>query len=306
MKSILFIILSIFINPAKVTIYGPKGEGDIKTYRGLTTSSDIEKYSILNDGWYDGKRQDMGTSIYAYMDRSRTEKSNTYRISQNDNDVVNGTRNGKPKTMDGVFLHRTNSDGFAGMKGNTPISKGCPVIDGIQWKQVKEQLNNTPKIKIGIFRSGGRQSMWIKPKFLKILEEFEDLNDPIEGTQWERYAEDAGLKELITFEDIGGYYSQINAYDVGKSSVLYGKWVQIDGTIILTPIYSLADEYGKSNILEKIDSLSHYYKLYKGKLHFIGIKNSKEYIDTNSDNRKGSFDNKYPYFYKKVTNCEFK
>lgn len=39
---------------ADVTVYGINGKDDVKTYKGLTMSSDPSKFSVLNEGWYDG------------------------------------------------------------------------------------------------------------------------------------------------------------------------------------------------------------------------------------------------------------
>lgn len=53
---------------------GPGGEKDVKTYVGLTISSDPLKYSMIEEGFYRGSWQQMGTSPYG-------KGSLTYRIS---------------------------------------------------------------------------------------------------------------------------------------------------------------------------------------------------------------------------------
>jgi len=134
---------------ADVTIYGPGNESDIKTYTGLTMTSDPKQATVLNEGMYDARQEQMQTSPYG-------KDAITYRLSQNGSDVLKGIFDGKEKKMTGVFFHRTNWDGKAGGKdksGNTVmVSSGCPVIDGRQWKAVEKQLNGIRSFKLIINR----------------------------------------------------------------------------------------------------------------------------------------------------------
>jgi len=131
---------------AKVTIYGSNGKYDIKTYDGLTVSSDPKSYSMIEEGEYEGRYQQMATSPYG-------KGSFTYRIHN-----LDGTTKIKPKGgtnkvnnksfMEGIFLHRTNWSGKA-----TSSSQGCLNIDGRQWKDVEKQLGKTPSFKIILNRN---------------------------------------------------------------------------------------------------------------------------------------------------------
>lgn len=124
---------------ATFTIYGINGEDDIKTYKGLTVSSDPNKYSRIDDGEYLLYHQQMATSAYA-------KDSKTYIIVNRD-----GSRKIKPyggynkfngKTyMEDIFFHRTNWNGKA-----TNSSQGCLIIDGRSWRQVEQQLGTSSNI----------------------------------------------------------------------------------------------------------------------------------------------------------------
>jgi RHS repeat-associated protein len=132
-------------NPAEVTIYGKDGPKDIKTYKGLSVSSDPSKYPMIQEGDYKGKHQQMATSPYA-------KGSNTYRITNSDGSTrINpegGTNKSNGKTyMEGVFLHRTDNNGSAGKS-----SQGCLIIDGRSWPSVQKQLGNSQNIFIRVIR----------------------------------------------------------------------------------------------------------------------------------------------------------
>jgi len=126
---------------AKVTIYGPKGKSDIKTYDGLSVSSDPKTYSMIEEGEYEGRHQQMGTSPYG-------KGSLTYRIHNLDGTTKINPEGGKNKIngknyMEGIFFHRTNWSGKA-----TASSQGCLNIDGRQWKDVEKQLGKLPSFRI--------------------------------------------------------------------------------------------------------------------------------------------------------------
>jgi RHS repeat-associated protein len=132
-------------NPAKVTVYGPGGADDVKTYDGLTVSSDPNKYSMIEEGDYEGRHQQMATSPYG-------KGSLTYRIHKLDGSTRINPEGGTNKAngkdyMEGIFLHRTNWDGKA-----THSSQGCLNIDGRQWKSVEQQLGEISSFRIRVTR----------------------------------------------------------------------------------------------------------------------------------------------------------
>ena len=131
-------------NSAKTTVYGPKGPDDIKTYDGLTVSSDPSKYSMIEAGDYKGSYQPMATSPYG-------KGSLTYRISNLDGSTkispVGGLNKNGKSYMEGIFLHRTDWSGKA-----TRSSQGCLCIDGRQWKGFESQLGKMKSFRIRVTR----------------------------------------------------------------------------------------------------------------------------------------------------------
>lgn len=146
--------------PAYVTLYGINGKDDVKTYKGLTMSSDPSKFSVLNEGWYDGTPDKMSNDrVYNYFSKNDKINGNDpreslpYRLSVNGNTELDGTRNGQPMKMNGVFFHRIDNDGNAGMISNIRgRSEGCPVVNGANWRDIKKSLGTNIIIKVGIFR----------------------------------------------------------------------------------------------------------------------------------------------------------
>ena len=122
---------------ANVTIYGINGADDIKTYKGLTVTSNPDKYSMVKSGEYNLSWEQMQTSPYG-------KGSLTYRIRQlNGNEQLPIEGGGLNKAtgksyLSAVFLHRTNWSGSA-----IYSSQGCLIIDGRQWKSVEQQLQKT-------------------------------------------------------------------------------------------------------------------------------------------------------------------
>ena len=142
-------------NPAKVTIYGKNGKDDIKTYDGLTVSSDPSKYSMVASGDYRAYYEDMATKAYGSKGNSLS-----YRIANLDGSLKLPTEGGeinKQNPEQGaylteIFFHRTNNNGKA-----THSSQGCPMVDGNtksvnNWKSVEKQLGKSSNIFFRIIR----------------------------------------------------------------------------------------------------------------------------------------------------------
>ena len=135
-------------NPAKITIYGINGENDIKTYNGLSVSSDPSKYSMVANGDYKAFYQDMATSPYGSKGGSLS-----YLITNLDGSLKLPTEGGEINKnhpehgafMKEIFFHRTNNNGKA-----THSSQGCIIIDaspkGSNWEKVENQLKKSSNI----------------------------------------------------------------------------------------------------------------------------------------------------------------
>ena len=123
--------------PAKVTVYGKSGYDDIENYTGFTMTSNYEKYGAIDDGYYDVVYDKDGKSgkipsHYAVEKRRPVDclfgKNNAYS-----NEVPNSY---SETQKDGIFVHRTNMNGFAGAN----VSTGCPLILGSQWNDFEKQI----------------------------------------------------------------------------------------------------------------------------------------------------------------------
>ena len=124
---------------ANVTVYGPRGEDDIDTYIGFTMTSDFEKYGAIDNGEYE--------VIYDAKGKSGKIPSN-YAVNGRGYVPCLGGVNPNPgaasKThKNGVFVHRTGSNGFAGKIGKNAISTGCPLIHSAQWERFERQIGRS-------------------------------------------------------------------------------------------------------------------------------------------------------------------
>ncbi len=131
---------------AEVTIYGIGGKNDIKTYNGLTVSSDPSKYSMVASGDYNLSWEQMATSPYG-------KGSLTYRVRQLYGNAELPIEGGEKNKVTGksylgaIFFHRTNWNG-----GAKYSSQGCLIIDGRQWRNVEKQLEKSKNILMQINR----------------------------------------------------------------------------------------------------------------------------------------------------------
>ena len=143
-------------HPAEVIIYGINGEDDISTYNGLTITSDPERYSMIEEGDYRLKQEQMATSIFAKEDL-------TYRIYTLDNSGYLPTADGETNKnnpsqgpiITDAFMHRTNNNGNAigNPKNGHPVSAACIVIDARSWGGVERQLDKSQSIFLRLSRT---------------------------------------------------------------------------------------------------------------------------------------------------------
>ncbi len=115
---------------ADVTVYGPNGKNDIQHYKGFTMTSDFNTFGAIADGEY--------TMNYRTPGKSGKLKSNW---AINNTNPVNTLGGDNPSPLhpfsstqkDGVYVHSSNSTGFAGSiynNGNLTgaITTGCLLI----------------------------------------------------------------------------------------------------------------------------------------------------------------------------------
>jgi RHS repeat-associated protein len=113
---------------ANVTVYGPRGESDIAHYKGFTMSSDPLKFGVVADGDYTVNRLNPEDKPGPYGSDFVLE-SRDAKIPEQDN-FNPAFPNRHPAYLQGVFIHRTNNDGWAGWKHDKngklrAVSEGC-------------------------------------------------------------------------------------------------------------------------------------------------------------------------------------
>ena len=121
---------------ATVKVYG-KNETDYDEFRGFTMSSDYNKYGAIADGYYDVTYDKKGKSgaipsNYAVESRKPVDCLDNINYAYNNNipDAYS------PTQKDGIFVHRTNNNGYAG--GN--VSTGCPLIRAKEWAAFEKMI----------------------------------------------------------------------------------------------------------------------------------------------------------------------
>lgn len=137
-------------NLAKATVYGPGGVDDIKEYGAYTMSSDPSNYGTVADGEY--------TVYYDKIGKSGALKSNWAIEGRGKVPARNGVNpafpNRNPGYLDGVFIHRSNNNGYAG----GGVSKGCPLIcpsynnPNNGWDEFNQQLQGVTQFKMILIR----------------------------------------------------------------------------------------------------------------------------------------------------------
>ena len=140
---------------ANVIVFGPKGENDVKEYKGYTMSSDSELFGVVADGTYEVNRITPQERKGPYKSEWTLNKRGRVPALNNYNPAF-PKRN--PGYLDGVFIHRSNNNGFAGKFWNdqkhkySGVSEGCLLIAPNQWDNFNEQLSTIDKFIMQIIR----------------------------------------------------------------------------------------------------------------------------------------------------------
>ncbi|HKK43224.1 MAG TPA: RHS repeat-associated core domain-containing protein [Bacteroidales bacterium] len=132
---------------ADVTVYGPKGADDVKSYTGYTMSSDPSKYGVVADGIYDANYDEAGKSGNLHSHWTLNDRGNVPTYWDNPY-LPNQIDNGK-YYLNGIFIHRSNLSGWAG----GGVSKGCLLISPNDWRNFNKQMNGVKNFKVQITRT---------------------------------------------------------------------------------------------------------------------------------------------------------
>jgi RHS repeat-associated protein len=137
---------------ADVTVYGAGGEKDVHSYEGFTMSSDFSKYGAMDDGIYN--------VYFDAIGKKGALKSNWAIEGRGPVNALDGKNPSplspySPTQKDGLFIHRSNNDGFAGGHCST----GCLIVapsrydsnGGVKspgWDQFNKQLDGVKNFKL--------------------------------------------------------------------------------------------------------------------------------------------------------------
>jgi len=174
---------------ADVWVLGPDGANDVQRYEGLSISSDSKRFGVVAQGRHDGNYDVKGKSgklesHYAIEGRNAVPDEDGFNPAHPERGRSNGY-------LEGVFIHASNKDGFAGIyqkkypdkmpdgskhpkagqkifdaSGNAVyggISEGCLIIapgrskDGADWERFKAQMAGVQTFVLDITRSLPKQ-----------------------------------------------------------------------------------------------------------------------------------------------------
>ncbi|MBN9299698.1 MAG: hypothetical protein J0I41_22035, partial [Filimonas sp.] len=149
---------------ASVTVYGPDGANDVHTYKGYTMGSDAQKFGAIDEGTYDGNYDAAGKSGSLQSHWAINKRGNVRTldggVNPNAPDQIDANGEGY---KDGIFIHSSNSTGFAGTyydkkaKKDKGISVGCLLIAPNDWKSFNEVMSGVKDFKIEVIRSISRK-----------------------------------------------------------------------------------------------------------------------------------------------------
>ena len=128
---------------ADITVYGPNGADDIGHYKGLTMSSNPTRWGVVDNGEYSldkigsSDRKGPYGSVFAVNNRGKVHDWGNL----NPNPNIRGFRD----YLEGVFVHRSNWDGWAGEFTNKDgrfhaVSEGCLLVHPQHWNSFEKQL----------------------------------------------------------------------------------------------------------------------------------------------------------------------
>jgi hypothetical protein len=139
---------------ASVTVYGPKGADDVQQYQGFSMSSDFSKYGAIDNGDYNVNYRNPGKTGAL---KSNWAVNNTRPVNTLDNNNPSPIDPYSSTQKDGIYIHRSNNNGYAG----GTVSTGCLLIVPTQydikgqatnmgWDQFNQQLQGVNQFRLQI------------------------------------------------------------------------------------------------------------------------------------------------------------
>ena len=131
---------------ATATVYGTKGADDVATYGAYTMSSDPSEFGVVADGEYTVNRLSLDERRGPYNSDLVIENRDAKIPAMNGFNPAYPFRD--PGYLNGVFIHRSNNNGWAGKswdnKGQVwnAVSRGCLLISPRDWNAFSRQLQS--------------------------------------------------------------------------------------------------------------------------------------------------------------------
>ncbi|MCB2379963.1 DUF6443 domain-containing protein [Hymenobacter sp. BT635] len=140
---------------ASVTVYGPNGKDDIHTYTGYTMSSDANAFGAIDEGTYNGNYDSKGKSGALTSNWALANRGHVRMLDGALNPFIpSQTETNGEGYKDGIFIHTTNKNGFAGAisGGKSGISVGCLLISPSDWKDFNKSMSGVKDFKVQVIR----------------------------------------------------------------------------------------------------------------------------------------------------------
>ena len=135
---------------ADVTVYGSGGPDDVSHFTGYTMSSDAGAIDEgVYDGNYDVNGKRGGLTSHWVLNHRGPIRALDGQLNPNAPSQVSPNGEGY---KDGIFIHSTNRDGFAGVEGESVVSKGCLLISPGDWSRFNASMSGVQDFKVRVHR----------------------------------------------------------------------------------------------------------------------------------------------------------
>ncbi len=135
---------------ASVTVYGSNGADDIHNYTGYTMSSNSTRFGAIDEGIYNGNYDKKGKSgkLESHWTLEHRGKIRMMDGSINPNQPSQIDENGEGYKT-GIFIHSSNSSGFAG----GTVSTGCLLVAPNDWRDFNKTMSGVQNFKVQVIRT---------------------------------------------------------------------------------------------------------------------------------------------------------
>lgn len=140
----------IILITAYVTLYGPNGPKDISHFKGFTMTSCAEKFVPIAEGIYICIFMDPGKPAPLPSHRALNKGGVVPTMDNIPNTSPYANKNKDLPIKTGIYIHRTNRNGFAG----GTVSTGCLLVAPKQWSTFNAKLAGLDSFTVQVTRIG--------------------------------------------------------------------------------------------------------------------------------------------------------